>query len=265
MNAHEQSCNDCKLGIKAYQNLVGSLQAIDQFSALTPTGDHIILSSVFCFAIVKYAKPFVETKTSCGKRKTRYPVGQLKKIQGFSIEMHSHLLELRNTLVAHDDLESIEPKILELCLSISGSDFKIPTSIAISNKCLSYPAVGESIIKMREHIASCAQGVLDKIHTDLAKVREARLQYPEQANEGARYQKHYGQTHIAEGGSRLQPPDLMGNEWLNINAPNFRHIYNGLLYEELRVRRDFHGPERIKLPDGCEISISPPNTKAPGC
>jgi hypothetical protein len=36
-----------------------------------------------------------------------------------------------------------------------------------------------------------------------------------------------------------------------------------LLYEELRVRRDFYGPERIKLPDGCEVEISPPNTSPP--
>lgn len=96
MNAHTQSCNDSKLGIKAYQNLVGSLNAFDRLTGLIPAGDHILLSSVFCFAVVKYAKPFIDTETPFGK--TRYPVRQLKKEQGFSIEIHRHLLELRNTL-----------------------------------------------------------------------------------------------------------------------------------------------------------------------
>jgi hypothetical protein len=87
MNAHTQSSNEAKLGIKAYQNLVGSLHAFDRFAALIPTGDHILLSSVFCFSVVKYAKPFVETETPFGK--TRYPVRHLKAEQGFDYAMHT--------------------------------------------------------------------------------------------------------------------------------------------------------------------------------
>jgi hypothetical protein len=34
MNPHEQACIDCKIGIKAYQNIVGSLAAFDRFLIL---------------------------------------------------------------------------------------------------------------------------------------------------------------------------------------------------------------------------------------
>lgn len=257
MNVHEQSCNDCKLTIKAYQNLVGSLNAFDRFTGLIPAGDHILLSSVFCFAVVKYAKPFLDTVTSFGK--ARFPVRQLKNVDGFSNEIHSHLVELRNTLVAHDDLESIEPRILQFCMRINGTDFTIPMSVAVSNKCLAYPVDSGSVHKLRVHVAACVQGALDKINSDLAKIRDAALKHPEQANEGVRYKKNYGQTRIEEGGSQLQQPNFMSDEWLNNKEPDFSHIHNGLLYEELRVRRDFHGPERIKLPDGREIHIALPN------
>jgi hypothetical protein len=257
MNAHTQSCNDSKLGIKAYQNLVGSLNAFDRLTGLIAAGDHILLSSVFCFAVVKYAKPFVDTETPFGK--ARYPVRQLKKEEGFSAEIHSHLLELRNTLVAHDDLESIEPRILQFCLSVNPSGFSIPMSIAVSNKCLAYPVDSESVLTLRTHVAACVQGVLNKIHSDLARIRDAVLKHPEQVAEGMRYQKNYGQTRIEKNGSHLQPPDFMRDEWLNSSEPDFSHIHNGMLYEELRVRRDFYGPERIKLPDGSEVQISLPN------
>ena len=263
MNIHTltQASNESKLGIKAYQNLVGSLHAFDRFLALIQTGDHILLSSVFCFAVVKYAKPFIETKTSFGK--TRYPIRHLKDQPGFDTALHMHLLELRNTLVAHDDLESIEPRILNFGLSIDSSGFHIPVSIALSNKCLAYPITPESTLKLKEHVAACAQGALNKIHLDLAKVRDAALRHPEQAAESARYQKDYGQAKIEEAGSHLQPPDFMNDEWLNSSEPNYSHIHNGLLYEELRIRRDFYGPEKIQLPDGSEIHISPPGTSPP--
>lgn len=262
MNDHDRSCNDCKLGIKAYQNLVGSLNAFERLAALVQSSDHILLSSVFCFAIVKYAKPFVDTETPFGR--TRYPVRLLKTMEGFSAEMHKHLVELRNTLVAHDDLESIEPRLLQFCLSVTGSTVSIPMSIAVSNKCLSYPADLLSVHKVREHVAACVQGVLNKLNSDLARVRDIALKHPEQAKEGARYQKNYGQARIEEGGSHLQPPEFMTDEWLNANAPDFGHIHNGFRYEELRVRRDFNGPEIIKLPDGCELHITPPAANTVG-
>lgn len=258
MNIHTQACNDAKLGIKAYQNLVGSLHGFDRLLSLISTKDHILLSSVFCFAVVKYAKPFVDTDTPLGK--TRYPIRHLKSEPDFDAALHSHLIELRNTLVAHDDLESIEPRILSMCISVPPTGFSIPMSIGLSNKCLAYPIAPESTAKLRAHVAACVRGTLNKVHVDLARVRDAALKYPDLAAEGQRYQKDYGQCRIEKDGSHLQPPDVMSDEWLNSNAPDFSHIHDGLLYEELRVRRDFYGPERIKLPDGFEVEITPPKT-----
>jgi hypothetical protein len=258
MNTHDRACNDCKLGIKAYQNLVGSLHGFERLAALVQSDDHILLSSIFCFAVVKYAKPFVETETPFGK--TRYSIRQLKTVGGFSVEMHEHLVGLRNTLVAHDDLESIEPRLLQYCLSLTGSAYSIPMSIAVSNKCLSYPADLQSVQKMKDHVAACVRGALDKLYVDLAKVRDFALKHPEQTKENIRYQKNYGQSQIEKGGSHLRPPEFMGDEWLNANAPDFGHIHNGFRYEELRLRRDFNGPEIIKMPDGCELHITPPTT-----
>ena len=137
INAHTRACNDCKLSIKTYQNVAGALNGFDRLLTLNEAEDHILLSSVFCFAVIKYAKSFIDNETSFGN--IRYPIKHLKKIENFSLEIHKHLLELRNTLVAHDDFESIEPRIIHLFMSLEGTDFPIPMSIAVSNKCLAYP------------------------------------------------------------------------------------------------------------------------------
>lgn len=262
-NAHALACRDCKLSIKTYQNVSGALSAFDRFIDLHPSGDHILLSSIFCFAVVKYAKLFIDTETSLGK--TRYSVRHLKKIPNFSFEVHTHLLELRNTLVAHDDFVSIEPKILQLCMSVHGTNFPIPTTIGISNKCLAYPVDLDAALKLKHHVAACLDGILNKLFLDLTRIREAALADPGQTVEGRRYKENYDRVPIDAntGNVGLEIPDFMSNKWLDNNHPDFTHIHSGYRYEELRIRRDFHGPERIKLPNGFEIVIEPPESKSP--
>lgn len=255
MNQHQRACNSCQLAIKAYQNLVGSHAAFGRLVALLPAGDHLLLSSVFCFAVVKYAKPFIETETPFGK--TKYPSRHLKKVEGFSTEVHEHLLELRNTLVAHDDLESIEPRILQFCMSIGETGFAVPVSVAVSNKCLAFPIDQQVVLKLTSHVAVCTAAVLEKIQSHLAEIRETTLKYPEQARERERYKKNYGPAQPVDADTGYQPPDFMGDEWLSSKEPDFSHIHNGLLYQELKIRKDFYGPETICLPDGTEFRIEP--------
>jgi hypothetical protein len=253
---HRRSVNDCKLSIKAYQNLVGALNAFDRLISLWDKDDNLLLSSVFCFAVVKYARPFTQTKTPLGK--ASYPISHLRKTQNFSIKAHAHLLKIRDTLVAHDDFESIEPKILQCCISLNETNFPIPITIAVSNKCLAFPVDKSSVLILKEHVAACVGGALDKLNSDLARMRETTLAHHDEAEGGVRYKKNYGRQSIEPNGSGLQPPDVMTDEWLNNPNPDFSHIHNGFRYEELRLRRDFHGPERIKLPDGTYIEIAPP-------
>ena len=257
VNAHTRACNDCKLRIKTYQNVAGALTGFDRLLTLKEAEDHILLSSVFCFAVIKYAKSFIDNETSFGNR--RYSIKHLKKTKNFSLVIHKHLMELRNTLVAHDDFGSIEPRIIQLFMSLEGTNFPIPMSIAVSNKCLAYPIDLEGVQKLRNHTTACLEGILTKLYDDLAKIREVALAHPDQATEGMLYKKDYGKMALDDPAF----PDVMSNEWLNNTHPDFTHIHNGFRYEELRIRRDFHGPERIKLPNGLEIVIEPPNSGVP--
>jgi len=112
-------------------------------------------------------------------------------------------------------------------------------------------------LKFRNHVINCAKGVFEKLNFDLGKVREISLSHPEQAKEGMRHQDHYGQIKTGLEPVSYQPPDFLRNEWLNNNQPDFSNIHNGIQYDEMKVRRDFYGPERIMLPNGEEFVITP--------
>lgn len=255
INKYELLCLDCKLGIKTYQNLVGSFNAFERLSSAFNTHDHTTLSSLFTHAVIKYAKLFVETSTLSGKK--TYPIRTLKAEENFSTEMHKHLLSVRNTLVAHDDFDSIEPKILQGCMGIHGSSLAIPLTIGLSNKCLSYPDSKVTVEKMRLHVAACVNGALKKLEADIAAMRKIGLVHPEQAESGAKYNRNYGPMSLDPSGESLNPPNFMADEWLNPGHPDFTSVHNGFVYEELRVRADFNGPETIPLPEGGYIEINP--------
>jgi len=62
---------------------------------------------------------------------------------------------------------------------------------------------------------------------------------------------------IPADGARLAQPDINNEPWLNPGEPDYSTVHNGFIYETLRLKRDFHGPETIKLPEGTSFKISP--------
>jgi len=81
--------------------------AFERLCALTGSNDHMLVSSFFHMGVIRYAKPF--TPTIFNSRRMVYGYKKLKGSAGFSEDLHKHILDVRSTLVAHDDLDQIEP------------------------------------------------------------------------------------------------------------------------------------------------------------
>lgn len=246
---------DCQMGIKAYQNIRASVSSFERLCSAVDSDDHLLISSYFHKAVISYSKPFIGGATTDGL--ARYPIKHLKKTADFSGSMHEHLLEVRNTLIAHDDFVQIEPKILSFGFSLEGADFQIPTTIITSNKTISHPADLDGALKMQKHVKAALIGIQNKFGEDITRLRKIGLEKPEQKQKAEQYSKHYGKSKISESGSQLTPPDFSKDSYLNTREPDFSDVHNGYRYEEIRIRIDFNGPERIKLPNGYEVEISP--------
>ncbi len=65
------------------------------------TLDEDIKSALFTSVVIHYARPFTSNETKEGKRK--YPVSQFKGVPKFDRQLHDHLCDLRDKLVAHQD------------------------------------------------------------------------------------------------------------------------------------------------------------------
>jgi hypothetical protein len=136
----------------------------------------------------------------------------------------------------------------------------IPTSLVMGNKSISHPVDLQSVEAFETHTERSVTGVQQKLFEDMARLRELIILHPDQAKQAVKYSKHFGSVEIPAGGNRLSEPDFMQDEWLNPKEPDFSSIHNGFRYEAIKLRRNFYGPETIKLPNGEQIIISPPPT-----
>lgn len=255
MNEFARCRRDCFIGIKAFHNIRASLLAFERLLKLHNSKDYFLLSSVFSTGVIRYVKPFLNSKTDTSL--VAYPIKHLKASIKFSVKMHEHLKEVRNALIAHDDFEYIEPRLLSYGMTLRGTDVHVPVTIMISNKCISHPSDLDGVGKIKEHVASALEGVARKLDDDIKKFRSIKIENPEQAKELQKYSESYGHTAVPEGGTRLQPPDFANNSWLDPIEPDFSEIHNGFRYEKITVKQEFHGPEVIKLPTGDVIEINP--------
>ena len=255
LNEFTRVHRDCQLGMKAFQNIRGALESFDRLLALVDSSDHVVLIGVFQAGVIRYAKPFLNVETETGL--ARYRIRHLKSIAGFSTDVHDHLLELRNTLIAHDDFEQVEPRLLILNINANDTGVRIPMSITVANKCLGYPADISVANKLREHVAAALDGVQRKLYGDLDRLRQAALDHPDQAKSASSYSRHMGQQRVEAGGSHFVPPDYSDDPWLQTPHPDYSALHNGYHYEEASVRREFFGPQTIRLPNGETVVISP--------
>jgi hypothetical protein len=187
----------------------------------------------------------------------RYPTAPLKRAEGFLSEIHTHLLKIRNTLVAHDGFAYIEPRIIMYNLNVPPSGTKIPISITPTNKCISYPSELSDVEKLKGHVAATSTAIEKKLEEDLGRLRKIAIAYPDEAEEARKFERKLDRFGVPVEGYRLNVPEYSGEPWLNVPEPDFSSVHNGFRYQRMDVRRDFFGPETIDLPNGEQVVITP--------
>lgn len=248
----------CQISIKAFHN-VGA--AHDALVVLAETcekqeSNPVVLGSLFLSAVVRYCRPFTKTETPLGH--SAFPTRSLKKVIGFRVDLHKHLLHLRNRLLAHDDLDELIPPILTKSIQPRGSKIRVPIEVAIANKALAYPAQAKAIIEIRDHIAAAHKGIGMKLNADMKAFRDVCADHQEESDRYFTYEGKMGSEHIPAGGKRVTGGiDISKDPFLVPDEPMFAEMPDGYRYEQVRVVGAFYGPYEVPTEDGGKVVISP--------
>ena len=83
---------------------------------------------------------------------------------------------------------------------------------------------------------------------------------PVLAEQDLKFNENFGTQEIPAGGARLEAPNLSNHPYLSAKEPDLSSVHNGYHYEQFALKKQFWGPEKIKLENGGYIEISPPDT-----
>ncbi|MDF2691376.1 MAG: hypothetical protein K0S29_1231 [Gammaproteobacteria bacterium] len=233
----------CKLGIKAFHNIFLAAQLFEQLKVNLNSHNSLLLMSYFSTAVIRYCSPFVDSRKG-----TRYSLKALKRIDGYSAELHSNLLMLRNKLLAHDDLEEIEPKILTRGFGFHTGE-NVVVDIHVLNGTISHIITAEKLDKLINQTNIVLLGVRQNLLDDIQAYQKFIISNPEHmAN--AKYQKTE-KLNINQG--RFTPASISNETWLNtLNIPAWLNVSDEYVYQWITIGKCF-AEQEIILPSGIII------------
>jgi hypothetical protein len=156
--------------LRALDNVSQAAIAIDRILADWKKLDTELKSALLYSSVIHYARPFCYRKDYGGKK--------LRSRPGFDSELHEHLVNLRNELIAHQDNETLRAIVGHgYCdLALSGTT----TTALISTQCVvkALHRINNVDVAKRyaSHFASCIAGFQEMMNEHLEAIHDMALE-----------------------------------------------------------------------------------------
>ena len=141
------------------------------------TLDDELKSALLHSAVIHYTRPFTYKPDYGGKR--------LKHHAGFDKELHGHLIDLRNSLVAHHDNDVLRAWVGHQYydLTLSGTQYTAMIATCAVVKALHTIHDRSVAERYASHITACVTFFRRIAEDELSAIHEMALRLPETANE----------------------------------------------------------------------------------
>lgn len=253
-NVLEYQKLQCKMGIKAFQNISSALEAINYLLAMELPRDYIPVAALFQNALVLYCKPFINSKMD-GKN-IQYRESKLTSNSQFDRQLHEHIKHLRHTLLAHDDFDEIAASMFTAGLKFTDPN-KVditfyPASSVLINKQLLFPNDLAFIEKIRAHFYLSAQIVYSELESDVKKYGDLALEHQEELqNSGSGFDTIPTKI-LPEQEISIPHPEHLG---LVEEPPKYEIADNGYCYAVARYTSHHQLPETHTCSNGTIIKL----------
>jgi hypothetical protein len=141
---------------------------LSQWDSMQP----IVRAALHSNCVIAYARPFTPAMTKHGK--IRYPVKEIQSASGFDKELHQHIMDLRDRIVAHSDYDVFPSTMFLQAIG----DEKLPISLGINVKGLVGIATRDLAERYEKHLSSCASAIESALNADCLYLTEQARIYP---------------------------------------------------------------------------------------
>lgn len=149
----------------AHSFIAGMLQG---WATIDPTTN----AALHTACVIAYSRPFTTARTAEGT--VIYPLKDLKRVPSFDAEFHSHLMDLRDRLIAHADY-GIFPSTMYMQTI---GDEKLPIRLGIKVKGMLGIESRSLAGKYEKHIAAAAVTIESSLNRDCTELAEHARRHP---------------------------------------------------------------------------------------
>lgn len=207
--------------------------------------DELQQGALFDFAIIRYARPFLKNQDG-----RAYAIKHLKSHPGFDRELHGHICDLRNKLVAHHDNDVLRGRARHeyVDVDIDGVKSSILIGTVGSVKALHRINNRSAAERYASHLHACVTCVRAVAEERLTALHSAALLHPAHARAG---------TVIGAIGSipaapslQAELPSTFDQRFPGIPDPTFPLPPDAYVYQEVALTRREFGPFPVDTPAG---------------
>lgn len=132
-----------------------------------------IKSALHSACVISYARTFVHSETNAGK--ITYPTRQLMKASGFDSELHKHILDLRNRMIAHGDY-GVFPSTMYVQ---SIGDERLPIILGINVKSMFGVSERSLADRYLTHLSACESKLEELLNLECSDLAAEAKLHPE--------------------------------------------------------------------------------------
>jgi hypothetical protein len=122
--------------------------------------------------VVAYSRPFTSAMTKHGK--IRYPIKGIQSESGFDKELHVHIMDLRDRMIAHSDYDVFPSTMFLQAIG----DEKLPISLGLNVKGIMGIKTRDLAERYEKHISSCATAIENALNRECNQLAEVARLYP---------------------------------------------------------------------------------------
>jgi hypothetical protein len=123
--------------------------------------------------VISYARPFTQSATSAGKKIT-YPTRQLRNAIGFDKDLHTHILDLRNRIIAHGDYGIFHSTMYVQAIG----DARLPIVLGMQVKSMCGIESRDLAQRYEAHLLACDNKLEELLSLECNELAKEAKQYP---------------------------------------------------------------------------------------
>ncbi len=180
----------------------------------------ITKAALHAACVIAYARPFTLAITKHGK--VIYPTKTLKRTVGFDAELHTHILNLRNRLIAHSDYD-VFPSTMYL--QIIG-DERLPVSLGLNVKGMIGIQEHALAARYEKHLSVCAGSIETALNQECNELALQSRLHPAEFSRGQNIPEVAQVFKATSEEADIPPPIGPASEVANPSFPEALSGYN---------------------------------------